>query len=135
MTIANSLQRLSMIILTSIAALFCSPKAFAQSKASYMRIANIVIDSTKLESYRSALKEGIETAVRTEPGVLSLYAVYEKNNPTHVTVFEIYADDEAYKSHIQTAHFKKYKNTAKGMVKSLVLVDVAPIALEAKPKL
>src|SRR5262245_19408439 len=90
--------------------------AFAQSNSHYMRIAKLIIDSTRLESYKAALKEHAETAVRVEPGVLSLYAVYEKKNPTHVSVFEIYADEEAYKSHIQTAHFKKYKETVQNMV-------------------
>ena len=117
-----------------MAVVMISGNAFAQNNSHYMRIAKIVVDSTKLESYKSALKEGIEVAVRTEPGVLSLYAVYDKKNPTHVTVFEIYADEKAYQSHIQTAHFKKYKNAAQDMVKSLELVDVAPIALEAKKK-
>ena len=117
-----------------MAVVMISGNAFAQNNSHYMRIAKIVVDSTKLESYKSALKEGIEVAVRTEPGVLSLYAVYDKKNPTHVTVFEIYSDEKAYQSHIQTAHFKKYKNAAQDMVKSLELVDVGPIALESKKK-
>jgi len=117
-----------------LAVVMISGNAFAQNNSHYMRIAKIVVDSTKLESYKSALKEGIESAVRIEPGVLSLYAVYDKKNPTHVTVFEIYADEKAYQSHIQTAHFKKYKNAAQDMVKSLELVDVGPIALESKKK-
>lgn len=98
----------------------------------YMRIARIVVDSAQLETYKVALKEGITTAVRTEPGVLSLTAVYEKDHPTHVTVFEIYADEKAYQSHIQTEHFLKYKATVQHMVKALELVDVSPIAVEAK---
>ena len=97
-----------------------------------MRIARIVVDSAQLETYKVALKEGITTAVRTEPGVLSLTAVYEKDHPTHVTVFEIYADEKAYQSHIQTEHFLKYKATVQHMVKALELVDVSPIAVEAK---
>jgi len=117
-----------------MAVVMISGNAFAQNNSHYMRIAKIVVDSTKLESYKSALKEGIESAVRIEPGVLSLYAVYDKKNPTHITVFEIYADEKAYQSHIQTAHFKKYKNAAQDMVKSLELVDVGPIALESKKK-
>ena len=63
-----------------------------------------------------------------------MYAVYEKSNQTHVTAFEIYADEDAYKLHIQTAHFKKYKSTVQDMVKSLELIDVEPIVMEAKPK-
>ena len=114
--------------------LFFCTSAFAQEKIQVVRMAKIQIDSTQLENYKAALKEGIETAVRVEPGVISLYAVYEKNNPTHVTVIEVYADQEAYKSHLQTAHFKKYKNTTKDMVKSLELIETIPIALSRKMK-
>ena len=75
-----------------------------------------------MEAYKAALGEHAETAVRVEPGVLNLYAVYEKDHPTHVTVFEIYANAEAYKAHLQTPHFIKYKTGTKDMVKSIVLL-------------
>jgi quinol monooxygenase YgiN len=107
---------------------------YAQQDHQYIRIAKIIVDSAQLENYKTALKEGTAAAVNKEPGVLMLYAVYEKDNPTHVTVFEIYADKAAYESHIQTPHFKKYKSSVEHMVKSLELVDVVPIALEAKEK-
>jgi len=106
--------------------------SLAQSNEPYVRIAKIVVDSTQLDSYKTALKEGVETAVRVEPGVLRMYAVYDKDNPTHITVFETYASKEAYELHIQTPHFKKYKTSTLSMVKSLELVDVVPIAFEAK---
>ena len=106
--------------------------ASAQSKTPYVRIAKIVVDSAQLENYKAALKEHAEAAVSKEPGVLTLYAVYDKEQPTNVTVFEIYASVSAYQSHILTKHFLKYKTTVKDIVKSLVLTDVVPIALEAK---
>jgi quinol monooxygenase YgiN len=109
-----------------------SAHAAAQQKEKYVRIARIKVDSTQVENYKQALREGIETAVRVEPGVLTLYAVYDKNNHTNVTVFEVYADIDAYKTHIETPHFKKYKSTTMNMVKSLDLVDVIPIGLETK---
>jgi quinol monooxygenase YgiN len=40
---------------------------------------------------------------------------------------EIYADKEAYQSHLQTAHFKKYKEGTAKMVKSLKLIDTKPM--------
>ena len=92
-----------------------------------VRLAKLVIDSTQLERYRVALIEEIEASVRLEPGVLTLYAVAEKDNPTHITILEIYADTNAYKSHIQTAHFIKYKTGTKEMVKSLELIEAAPL--------
>ena len=92
-----------------------------------VRLAKLVIDTTQLESYKAALKEEIEASVRLEPGVLTLYAVAEKGNPTHITILEIYADTNAYKAHLQTPHFIKYKTGTKEMVKALELVEAMPL--------
>lgn len=107
----------------------------AQDKNLVVRIAKLQIDSMQLDNYKAALKEHAEAAVRLEPGVISLYAVYEKNKPTHVTVFEIYASKEAYQLHLKAPHFVKYKTGTKEMVKSLELIETVPIALEAKEKI
>ena len=74
-----------------------------------VRLAKLKIDSVQLEKYKAFLKEEIETSLRVEPGVITLYAVSEKDHPTHITILEIYADSAAYKAHIQTPHFLKYK--------------------------
>jgi quinol monooxygenase YgiN len=108
--------------------------ADAQDNKPYVRIAKIVVDSAQLESYKSELKTGMETAVKLEPGVLSMYAVYDNQFPTHITILETYASKEAYQSHIQSSHFKKYKSGTLSMVKSLELTDVTPIANEVKKK-
>ena len=80
------------------------------------------------------LKEEIETSLRIEQGVITLFAVSEKDHPTHITILEIYADMVAYKAHVQTPHFIKYKTGTKEMVKSLELVAADPIvpALQIK---
>ena len=102
-----------------------SPAPLAQNQM--VRLAKLVIDSTQLESYKAALKEEIEASVRLEPGVLTLYAVAEKDNPTHITILEIYADTNAYKAHLQTPHFIKYKTGTQEMVKSLELIETTPV--------
>jgi len=101
--------------------------ASAQEKNQMVRMAKLVIDPTQLENYKAILKEEIEASVRVEPGVLTLYAVSEKENPNHITILEIYESTEAYRSHVQTPHFLKYKNVSKDMVKSLELVDADPL--------
>ena len=107
--------------------------AFAQdTKEPYVRVAEIEIDPAQLEAYKAAVKEQIEAAVQLEAGVLALYSVTDKDNPAHVFVFEMYADIDAYKSHLETAHFKKYKVTTQDMVKSLKLRDTVPILLGTK---
>ena len=100
----------------------------------YLQEAEIEIDPAQLEDYKAAVSEQIEAATRVEPGVLALYAVSEKDNPARVRVFEIYRDVDAYRAHLETVHFKKYKATTEKMVKSLKLVQTTPIMLGAKPR-
>ncbi len=120
------------IIMIVMMALAFDSKSIAQNKNLVVRIARLQIDSAQLENYKVALKLHAETAVRVEPGVLTLYAVYEKDHPTHVTVFEIYANTDAYQAHLKTPHFIRYKTSTKDMVKSLELTETVPIALETK---
>ena len=125
-----------MLILSLISIMILSKQsASAQQTTKVVHIARLQIDPAQLENYKVALKEQIETAVRVEPGVLTLHAVADKDNPARITVFEIYADPASYKAHLQTPHFKKYKVGTKEMVKSLELVDVVPLELRAKAKL
>ncbi len=116
----------SVLIITMMTFVFCGQTS-VQNKNQMVRLAKLVIDSTQLENYNVLLREEIEASVRVEPGVLTLYAVAEKNNPTHITILEIYADTVAYKSHLLTPHFIKYKNGTKDMVKSLELVETVPL--------
>jgi quinol monooxygenase YgiN len=112
-----------------------SSNAAAQEKNKQMvRLARLVIDSTQLDQYNAFLKEEIEASVRLEAGVLTLYAVAEKKRPSHITILEIYADDDAYKKHIQTPHFLKYKDGTKNMVKSLELIEASPLIPSMKIK-
>lgn len=68
-----------------------------------------------------------ETSLRTEPGVLTMYAVAEKENPCKITILETYTSKEAYDKHIASSHFQKYKQGTLHMVKSLVLSDQTPL--------
>lgn len=109
-------------------------EALSQNSANMVRLAKIKVDTLQLEQYNAALREQMTTAVKLEPGVLTYYAVSDKRDPSNITILEIYADTAAYQSHIQTPHFKKYKEAVQGMVKSLELVDVDMIGVATKNK-
>lgn len=131
----NVCKWLSLLVASGSLFLFFSVYASAQQKGTVVRIAKLRVDSAQLESYKAALKEEIEASVRVEPGVLSLYAVSEKDHPDLITIFEIYASEDAYNSHRKAPHFKKYKDSTKEMVKSLELVEAVPIILGTKKKI
>ena len=122
-----------MLIAVMLTFAFCNNNP-TQNKNQMVRLAKLVIDSSQLENYNALLKEEIEASVRFEPGVLTLYAVAEKNDPTHITILEIYADTIAYQSHLLTPHFIKYKTGTKDMVKSLELVETVPLVPGMKIK-
>ncbi len=121
--------RASMLVF-SVCVCWRSPAEQMQTRI--VRMAELEIDSSQLETYKAALKEEIDTSIRVEPGVLSLYAVALKDKPTHIRIFEVYADISAYKVHLETPHFKKYKSSTQDMVKSLKLIETDPIVLGAK---
>ena len=124
-----------LVVGASMLATAFSGSAFSQeTDGQYVQVAQIEIDPAQLESYRAAAREQIDAAIREEPGVLVLYSVSENDNPAHVIVFEIYKDRQAYRSHLETPHFKKYKAVTANMVKSLTLIQSTPIMLGAKAK-
>ena len=92
-----------------------------------VRLAEIEVEPTMLNDYMAFAKEVGETSMRVEPGVLTLFSMQSKEDPCKIYILEIYADREAYQSHLQTAHFKRYKEGTAQMVKSLKLIDSNPL--------
>ena len=97
-----------------------------------MRLAELEIDPACLDAYKAALREEIETSIRVEPGVLTLYAVSVNGKPNQIRLFEIYASSAAYQAHLRSEHFRKYKTATAAMVKSLRLIETEPLVLATK---
>src|SRR5687767_1230255 len=53
-----------------------------QSQGMLVRISEIGIDPNQLEEYKAILKEEAEASVRLEPGVISIFPMFRKDNPT-----------------------------------------------------
>lgn len=92
-----------------------------------VRLSKIDVYPEHLEAYMKFAIEVGEASLRTEPGVLTMYALQEQDNPCRITILETYASQEAYKAHIASTHFQKYKQSTLHMVKSLVLSDQKPL--------
>lgn len=92
-----------------------------------VRLSKIEVYPQYLDEYMKYATEVGEISLRTEPGVLTMYAVSEKENPCKVTILETYASKTAYEKHIASEHFQKYKQGTLHMVKSLVLSDQTPL--------
>ena len=92
-----------------------------------VRLSKIEVYPQYLNEYMQYAVEVGEISLRTEPGVLTMYAVSDKENPCLVTILETYVSQAAYRSHVASAHFQKYKQGTLHMVKSLQLCDQTPL--------
>ena len=105
--------------------LFEPTSAAGQQTEVMVRVSEIEIVPSYLDEYKAILKEEAAASVRLEPGVIAIFPMYQKEHPAQVRILEIYANREAYESHLKTAHFQRYKTTTLRMVKSLKLVDMS----------
>lgn len=96
------------------------------------RLWELEIDPTRLADFKAIGVENLEASVRLEPGVLMMHAVQLADAPTRVRVLEVYANQGAYSTHIQSSHFNRYKIASAPMVKSQKLVPITPIRLCGK---
>ena len=92
-----------------------------------VRLSKIQVNPAYLDEYMKYAVEVGTTSLLTEPGVLTMYAVADKENPCNITILETYSCQDAYKKHIASEHFQKYKQGTLHMVDSLVLDDVTPL--------
>ncbi|MCI3937174.1 carboxymuconolactone decarboxylase family protein [Chryseobacterium aahli] len=98
-----------------------------------VRISEIEIVPEYLEEYKTILEKESSESVKLESGVIAIYPMFQKENPLQIRIIEIYANQKAYKSHLQTPHFQHYKTTTLKMVKSLKLVDMTALDPNTMP--
>lgn len=98
-----------------------------------IRIAEIEVYKKYLEEYLTAAHDVGTTSVEQEPGVICIFPMQVKDKPTTIRIVEIYRDEAAYQSHLQTPHFLTYKQGTLHMVRKFRLVPVDALAPEAMP--
>ncbi len=93
----------------------------------FVRLSKIEVNPDYLDEYMEYATEVGTVSLLTEPGVITMYAVADKANPCRITILETYSSQDAYKRHISSLHFQKYKQGTLHMVNSLALDDVTPL--------
>ena len=100
--------------------------------APFVRIAQLRIDPAQIEAFKAAAAAVGRASIAEEPGCLALYAVADRDDVSHVTVFEIYRDEAAYQAHVRSAHFLHFRAVTDAMVQSRHLATAIPISLANK---
>ena len=111
-----------------------SGKTAKVTAESIVRLSKIIVDPERLPESLAFAAECGRQSMEKEPGVLMMYSMQDKAHPERITILEIYADRNAYERHIQTPHFRKYKQGTLDMVRKLELLDQTPLVPEMKMK-
>ena len=125
------MKKINLILLIIIVCISCGQNEQKSenfnSDKMMIRISEIGIKPEYLDEYLSILEKESKASVELESGVISIYPMYQKENRTEIRILEIYANKNAYESHLETPHFKHYKTTTLKMVNSLKLIDMNAI--------
>ena len=106
------------------------PTSGGLGASALFRLAAIEVYPQYLKEYLAAAAEIQKASLAEEPGVVCLFPTQTKEDSTQIRILEIYASQQAYQHHIQTAHFQKYKQGTLHMVKHLKLQDLQPLTPE-----
>ena len=95
-----------------------------------VRMAHIEVKPELKEAFIQSVTKEMRASLQKEKGVLALYCVADKANPNKLIFFEIYASEDAYQSHRETSHFKKYIQETKEMSLDKYLLETIPLELQ-----
>jgi quinol monooxygenase YgiN len=100
-------------------------KTFAEnaSLSAYVRWSELEVDPAQIDLFRALGRENVRETRRNDPGVLAFYWAGEKNSPNHIRVLEVYADESAYKTHLASAHYQKFRDGSRPLLKGHALFE------------
>ena len=97
----------------------------------HVRLTRITVDPSRLDAFLESASQVGRDSIQKEPGVRVLYSVRSKARPNEITILEIYESEAAYRAHIQSEHFQKFKRDTAELVRTLELIDCVPLVPEA----
>ena len=75
-------------------------------------IVEIRIQPENVDQFMALARENGRAARETEPGCRAFDILVDPEDPTRVTLYEVYDNKTAFEAHQRTAHFKRYLDHA-----------------------
>jgi quinol monooxygenase YgiN len=113
-------------------ALGAGQRAGAQDTGPVVIVIELEIVPTELDNFKAVIKENAAAWVREEPGCLEFNVAFDKDNPTHALLFEVYENAEAIAAHQSTSRFKQHMAGAAKRIGSRKVTEMVPFVLNAK---
>ncbi len=79
----------------------------------YVIIAPIQIKDGHRDEFIEAMLDDAKGSVRDEPGCLRFDVIQDGSDENRIWLYEVYVDEDAFKEHLKTPHFIKWRDTVK----------------------
>ncbi|WOB24512.1 MULTISPECIES: antibiotic biosynthesis monooxygenase [Xanthomonas] len=112
------------------ATMLLAPIAAAQP---VVRLFELQTDPARAQVFDVAGRDNMQASLRDEPGVLAMHAVASLSTPGLAYVLELYADQAAYRRHVETAHYRRFLESTRSLVTDKRLVEIDPMFLAEQP--
>ena len=127
-------RRVLFMLASMLLTTFLGTPALAEARNTpFIRWAELEVDAGQLAAFEAAAREHVDAAIQSEPGLLALHVTQEADRPTHVRVFEMYANESAYQAHLASPHFKRFVAATQAMITARQLFTAIPIRADGKP--
>lgn len=117
------------LIAMTLCLLLGSP-AFATSTIpldkAVMNIFELGIKTGKNQQYDEVARSNISSSVRNESGTLAMYSLKRKDDLNQAYMIEIYANEEAYKKHLDSEPYQAFVAQAPEIIEQKRKKDVVP---------
>lgn len=98
--------------MNKILALITAMIASNSHAAPLFNLFELEIQNGQTAAYDQIGENNIRTSLTKEAGTLAMYSVKQKANPQMAYMIEIYADEAAYQTHIQSPQYQKFREAA-----------------------
>lgn len=97
-----------------------------------VRMFELHTDPGRQEAFDAAGRRNMDASLQTEPGVLAMHAVTDRQRPGVAYVFEIYANADALKTHLASAHYADFLRATQPLIADKTLTETTPVFLAEK---
>ena len=128
------LKKTALALTASSALAGCAAPQMAQPAPpqAIVRIFELDIHAENLDAFNELGRHNITQSVNGEAGVLAMYALADKENPSKIYVVEAYADEAAYQAHRHSPHFQRWLNGAQNMIAARKVIETVPVVFGSK---
>ncbi|GAA3637945.1 antibiotic biosynthesis monooxygenase [Lactobacillus hamsteri] len=94
------------------------------SNAPIFRIYQLDVNDENRNAFLEGGKDNILTSIKNEPGTLAMFLAHNSEENDKNYMVEVYRDNNAYQTHVNSPQFNRYRENAPRIVQSTLMWDL-----------